>query len=55
MEENSQQLPRPEAPRKAKPPIVDPKPEINKQKIKEPEPQQQQPEDAPAVGDEQAP
>ena len=54
MEENSQQLPRPEAPRKAKPPIVDPKPETNKNKIEEPK-SQPQTEDAPAVGDEQAP
>ena len=54
MEENSQQIPLPEVQRNAKPPIVDPKPEINKNRIEEPEPQRQT-EDAPAVGDEQAP
>ena len=54
MEKDAQQSPRPEVPRQAKPPIVDPKPEKNKNKIEEPKPQPQT-EDAPAVGDEQAP
>lgn len=55
MEENMQQTPPPEVHRKVKPPIVDPKPQINKKKIEEPEQQKKTIEDAPAVGDEQAP